>query len=399
LVEEVTEGTTMRSLTDSQWERVREVATRLRGAPAAERMAMVESLRASGENPNVLSLAALQARMPPEDANRTDQKIGNFTLKERISTGGMGVVYLAEQDMPRREVVVKLIHPALTASPGMEKRFLEEIESLGRLEHIGIARIYAGGIHTERSEQGGASFPYYAMEYVRGTPITTYHQEQCLPLRELLELFLQVCAAVHYVHEMRVIHRDLKPEHILVDGRGIARVLDFGLAQLFDPSLPRRTREFLSGTPAYMSPEQVSDEHGEVGPWSDVYALGLILYEALAGRRPYEVWGGSPEEIRKVILETEPARLGTVNGGYCGELEEIVARAIANHPHKRYQSAAVFADALRRYLKEAEVRKLLSDLAAERASTAELDQGEDGRASLGRRLDLLRDFPQLPPLT
>jgi serine/threonine protein kinase len=163
----------MESLTSSQWARVREIASQLEFASETRREADLRALRDQGEDPVVLSLAALRLRLPPEDL--AGRKVGGFTLRKVIGAGGMGVAYLADQDMPRRKVIVKLPHSMLVArDEGVSRRFLEEIETLGRLEHIGIARIYEGGIHREPPERGGSSFPYFAMEYVRGDRITVY---------------------------------------------------------------------------------------------------------------------------------------------------------------------------------------------------------------------------------
>ena len=127
------------------------------------------------------------------------------------------------------------------------------------------------------------------MEYLHGEPITVYRKEHNPGLRELLDKFCRACDAIHYANTLRVIHCDLKPQHILIDAEGFPRVLDFGLAKLFDPSIRREAPAALAGTPAYMSPEQAAGEIDEIGPWTDVYALGIILFELLAGRRPYEV--------------------------------------------------------------------------------------------------------------
>src|SRR5262249_14173751 len=159
------------------------------------------------------------------------RKVGDFTLRKLIGAGGMGVAYLADQDRPRREVIVKLPHSILVArDENVTQRFLEEIETLGQLEHPGIAHIYMGGIHRDPHERGGSSFPYFAMEYVRdGKPITIYQKEQTPGLPELLDKLLMACAAVHSAHSRGIIHCDLKPEHILIDAKGHPRVLDFGL--------------------------------------------------------------------------------------------------------------------------------------------------------------------------
>ena len=208
----------------------------------------------------------------------------------------------AQHNVTGQLAVVKLINSALAASDqNATERFSEEIKTLGRVQgrHRNIINILDGGVHTDPPELGGASVPYFAMEYVHGVPISVYKTEQTPDLPELLEKFCQACDAIDDANTLQVIHCDLKPLHILIDSNGLPRVLDFGLARLLDPSVPREARPLLAGTPAYMSPEQVTDEFGEIGPWTDVYALGIILFELLAGRRPYDVPRGPLAAISK----------------------------------------------------------------------------------------------------
>ena len=277
--------------------------------------------------------------------------MGDYSLKEWIGAGGMGLVFLAEHDEIGRPAVVKLINPLLAATdPDAARRFSAEIKTLGRLQHSGIAQVYDGGVHTDPPETGGKSFPYLAMEYVRGDPITVYQKERTLELPELLEKFCQACGAIDHANTLRVIHCDLKPQHIVINTEGFPRVLDFGIARLFDPSLPREAQLMVAGTPATMSPEQVTDELGRIGPWTDVYALGIILYELLAGRRPYEVPVGPLEAILRAIVNAEPTPLGELDSDYRGKLEDIVSKAIRKDPQERYQSVNALEGALRGYL-------------------------------------------------
>jgi tetratricopeptide (TPR) repeat protein len=335
--------------TSSQFSRISELVNQLKPVSGTEREAGLRALRDRGEDPIVLSFVEDRLRLPPEDL--VGRKLGGFTLRKLIGAGGMGIAYLADQDMPRREVIVKVPHSVLVArNESLIRRFLEEIETLGRLEHIGIARIYEGGIHTDSPGTGGSSFPYFAMEYVRGARITVYQKEEAPELPELLNKFLQACAAVRYAHSLGIFHCDLKPEHILIDANGFPRVLDFGLARLLDPSLEREEQLFVAGSPPYMSPEQVNDEFGEIGPGTDVYALGIILFELLAGQRPYEVPAGIGEATRSAICGAKPARLAELNSSYQGDLEDIVACALQKNPRDRYKSVKDLEDALRSYL-------------------------------------------------
>jgi class 3 adenylate cyclase/tetratricopeptide (TPR) repeat protein len=222
--------------------------------------------------------------------------------------------------------------------------------TLVKLEHEGIARIYDGGLYED--PQTHDQLPYIAMELVRGgLPLTTYAKDYALAWPERLALFPRVCRAVQYAHEYRVIHRDLKPANILVDPEGRPVVIDFGLACAYDALLPS-AHLAASGTPAYMSPEQVSNAFGAVSDKSDVYALGLILYELLTGHPPYVLpHGGAVEAWGQVITEVMPPPLSQHDRAYGGELEAIVASALAKRPVDR-PSVAVLRSRLERTLQQ-----------------------------------------------
>jgi class 3 adenylate cyclase/tetratricopeptide (TPR) repeat protein len=249
----------------------------------------------------------------------------------------MGIVYRAQQQIgpAQRPVAVKLIHPALlqTAREEALARFQAEMGTLVQLEHEGIARIYDGGIgedpHTHEP------LPYIAMEFVRdGRPLTTYAQDYALAWPERLALMRQVCRAVQYAHEHGIVHRDLKPANILVDSEGRPCVIDFGLAAACEALLPGG--HLASGTPAYMSPEQVSAAWGAVSAKSDVYALGLILYELLTEQPPYALPPqGTWEQLCDVIPTAIPLPLGQHRPEYQGEVEGLVAHALAKRPADR----------------------------------------------------------------
>jgi hypothetical protein len=348
----------MRSLTARQWDRFFTLVDQLEQLPVASRNAALGALRAEGTNaPDVLSLLAVHFGLPPEpDRCRTGEQIRNFRLEEPIGAGGMGVVYRAVQvfsDGITREVALKVIHPALMIDEpeAALARFHDEIRSLVTLEHRGIARIYDGGIFTDPECQ--EDIPFLAMELVRGTPLMAYVEEYKGPLglTKRLELFLRVCEAVAYAHHQGILHRDLKPTNILVDSTGEPHIIDFGLAHAYDASRTRTRTERLAGTPAYMSPEQASDAFGPVTPASDVYALGVILYELVAGRRPYAVPSSAhPADVAQGIVQARPAPLRQVYPVCGSELERIAAKALAKHPAERYLSVAAFQRDVRRAL-------------------------------------------------
>jgi WD40 repeat protein/predicted Ser/Thr protein kinase len=289
---------------------------------------------------------APESALPAQGKLRRPERIGRYRVLRPLGEGGMGVVYEAEQDNPRRPVALKVIRPGLLA-PGLLKRFSQEVEILGRLHHPGIAQIYEAGV----AEDGQ---PFFAMEFIRGRPLDEYARQQALPLRERLELLARVCDAVQHAHDQGVIHRDLKPANILVAESGQPKVLDFGVARATDADLLSgagltRTGQLL-GTPNCMSPEQVAADPAAIDHRADVYALGVILFELLAQRPPYQLEGRPLAEVARLILEEEPPRLGSVNPELRGDVETIAAKALEKDRARRYQSAAELAADLRRWL-------------------------------------------------
>lgn len=275
--------------------------------------------------------------------------VGGHRVLRQIGSGGMGVVYLAEQEKPRRTVVLKIIRPLL-ATPTMLRRFEREAETLGRLQHPGIAQVYEAGM----AETPVGALPFIAMEYVAGEPLTRFVQGRELSLRERVELMARVCDAVQHAHQRGVIHRDLKPGNILVEEGGTPKVLDFGIARAAAPEERATTlltdAGLLLGTLPYMSPEQVAGDQDAIDTRSDVYSLGVVLYEALTGRLPYDLESRSMLDAARVIREQSPMRLSTLNRTLRGEVEVIVGRALEKERERRYQSAAELAADLRRYL-------------------------------------------------
>jgi tetratricopeptide (TPR) repeat protein len=282
----------------------------------------------------------------PEEA--PPERIGNYRIIEVLGRGGMGVVYGAEQDRPRRRVALKV----LRTWPGEQGqlRFQLEGELLGRLQHPGIASIHEVGTATV----GGMTVPFFAMELVRGTSLDRYVNEQAPTVRARLELLAQIADAVHHAHQKGVVHRDLKPANVMMDNRGRPKVLDFGVARAMDPDLKlerlRTEVGQLVGTLAYMSPEQAAGNPDEIDSRSDVYSLGVIGYELLAGRLPLEVLDGSVLEALEMIRDEEPPLLGTLDRSLRGDVETILALALSKEKARRYDSAHELAADLRRHL-------------------------------------------------
>ena len=261
----------------------------------------------------------------------------------------MGAVYEAEQEQPRRIVALKMIKPGF-ATPELLRRFEREAQAIGRLQHPGIAQIYEAGA----ADTGFGPQPYFAMELIRGKTLTDHAEAHRLNTRDRLELVAKISEAVHHAHQRGLIHRDLKPSNILVDETGHPRILDFGVARVTD-SDAHATRQTdvgqLVGTLAYMSPEQVLADPLELDTRSDVYALGVILYELLAGRLPYTISNKLPENVH-AIREEDPARLSVVDRNYRGDIETIVAKALEKDRARRYASAAELAADIQRSLKD-----------------------------------------------
>ena len=306
------------------------------------------------------------------------ERIGPYRVLHELGAGGMGVVFLAERDDIEKRVALKLVREGGLASGDRVRRFLLERRVLARLEHPNIARLLDAGVTELR-------LPYFAMEYVSGTPIDRYCDERRLPIAERLSLFRTVCEAVHHAHQNLVVHRDLKPSNILVTADGQVKLLDFGIAKLLahhesSPAEEARTG-LLMLTPEYASPEQVRGE--PVTTASDIYSLGVVLYQLLTGHRPYRFNAKTPAEVERVVCREAPQRPSevvtrTVTGAQVaathapvtpewvgvarntsperlrrrlrGDLDTMVMKALSKEPGRRYVSAAQFADDLRRHL-------------------------------------------------
>ncbi len=345
----------------------REVETLLRESTSADTLPFLETEAILAAAPN----------LPRFDQDRTmiGQRIGLYRIVSELGRGGMGNVYLAERDDEefKKRVAVKIVRRGMDSAEILA-RFRHERQILASLDHPNIARLLDGGTTAD-------GLPYFVMEHIEGQPIDEYCESHQLKTRERLELFRTVCAAVHYAHQNLVIHRDIKPTNILVaeDGTGkLPKLLDFGIAKILNPEMspdtiyPTRTWE-RPMTPAYASPEQVMGQN--VTTATDVYSLGVVLYELLTGQKPYQINSVSPHEIARVVCENEPERPSTAvvrrttadgaretNGKFSieyaeklrrqlqGDLDNIVLMALRKEPERRYASVQQFSEDIRRHL-------------------------------------------------
>ncbi|HTQ55785.1 MAG TPA: tetratricopeptide repeat protein [Bryobacteraceae bacterium] len=274
--------------------------------------------------------------------------IGRYRIAGVLGEGGMGTVYQAEQQTPHRTVALKVIRPGM-AFDGLVRRFELESEALGRLQHPGIAQVYDAGTF----ESASGAQPYFAMEYVKGRPLLAYASEQSLDSRGRLELMAKICDAVDHAHQHGILHRDLKPGNILVTASGQPKVLDFGVARIMDSDV-QATRQTdigqLIGTLEYMSPEQTFGDPQLMDARSDIYSLGVVLYQLLAGKLPYGSGQHSLPDIVQAIREYDPEPLSIVDRRYRGDVDVIAAKALEKDRERRYRSAAEMAADIRRHL-------------------------------------------------
>lgn len=272
-----------------------------------------------------------------------------YRVVREIGRGGMGTVYEAEREHPRRRVALKIVHGA-SHSRSRQRRFEHEVRLLARLHHPGIAQILDAGVAS--SAQG--DIPYLTMELVRGRSLAELVYDPSMEYRERMELVARIADAVQHAHQNGVIHRDLKPANIIVTPEGQPKILDFGVARAIDPEgdlTTLRTREGqLVGTLAYMSPEQAGGDPSRIDTRSDVYALGVVAFELLCGRLPYDLRGKLAHETMRTIQHEEATRLSSISRAYRGDAETIIAKALEKDRARRYQSASEFASDIRRHL-------------------------------------------------
>lgn len=295
------------------------------------------------QHPAITEATRTMANPPSGHATPQVPHLDGYEVLAPLGEGGMGVVWRAVQLGARRQVALKLLSVHAVGSDRARKRFEREVELAARLEHPHIARIYDSGL--------AHHVYYYAMELVENAaPLDRYAAAQRLSQEQTLRLMQTVCLAVQHAHQRGVIHRDLKPSNIVVDAAGQPRILDFGLAKTYrdDDAVAISVEGDIAGTPAYMSPEQASGRM-DLDTRSDVYALGVILYELLAGRKPHALEGGYLKVLKR-ISEEEPLRPRAARPDLDAELEAILLKALARDPADRYPSAIQLAEDLQRFL-------------------------------------------------
>ncbi|MDQ3746864.1 MAG: serine/threonine protein kinase, partial [Acidobacteriota bacterium] len=350
----------------SEWHKVEELFQAALDVPTGRRRAWlvercgedaelcgeVESLLAAekasaGFLPRANLARAAGALLADADRERTVERIGRYKILREVGRGGMGVVYLAEREDGEfsQRVAVKLVKRGLDTEDIL-RRFRNERQILASLHHPNIAQLFDGG----ETEDGR---PYFVMEYVEGLPLLQYSEEHGLSVAERLKMFRRVCAAVSHAHQNLIVHRDIKPSNILVTEDGEPKLLDFGVAKIPNAGVAGETQTRAQQrvmTPEYASPEQVRGRH--VTTATDVYSLGVVLFELLTGARPYKLKDTSPEELSRVICDSEPTRLSEAIADLKsrvlnpqsairnpkllrGDLDNIVLMALRKEPSRR----------------------------------------------------------------
>ena len=372
----------------TKWQKIKNILSTLLDLPENEhseflasiddeeiRLEVEKLLSAQEQAENFIDTPILIEKGLADDATK-DSLIGktieNYLILERIGTGGMGAVYLAERlnsDF-KQKVALKIIKRGMD-SEAILTRFATERRILSTLKHPNIAQLLDGGISSE-------GLPFFVMEYVDGKPLNQFCDENELALNERLQIFRQICSAVENAHKHLIIHRDLKPSNVLVTSDGIPKLLDFGIGKLLSNDGDEATLTATQGrvfTPEYASPEQVLGK--SVTTATDVYSLGVILYELLSGERPYKIESRLPQEVANVILTEEPIRPSSVVSSQWlvvnktrkeashqtnpksqilnpkslrGDLDNIILKALRKEPERRYQTVQEFSEDIRRHL-------------------------------------------------
>lgn len=294
-----------------------------------------------------------QCQCSPHDPDPLiGKRIGRYLLKCVIASGGMGTVYEATQELPNRIVAVKVLRSWVSEKSAV-RRFEFESQVLAQLTHPNIARLYQASTHLDA--ESGRRIPYFAMELIADAEIITHYCTlRALDIEQRLKLFLEVCDAVYFAHQKGVIHRDLKPGNILVDSDRHIKIIDFGVARATDSDIAVSTLRTdigqVIGTLQYMSPEQCMGDITQIGVRTDVYSLGVVLFELLTGSLPYELPSSDILSAASVIRETTPKRPSSIASHVTGDLETITFKALEKNQAQRYQSLAELAKDIRRYL-------------------------------------------------
>lgn len=309
---------------------------------------------------DLFELSPVRELVNETNGSALPEKIGVYKIVREIGRGGMGAVYLAERDDGefKQKVAIKIIKRGMD-SDEILRRFRKERQILAELQHLNIARLFDGGLSSDGS-------PFYAMEFIEGIPIDEYCRHNDISLKKKLELVRQVCSAVSYAHSQLIVHRDLKPSNILVTEDGHAKLLDFGIAKILgDPNDLETATQLGMMTPGYASPEQIRGE--KLTTASDIYSLGVILYELMTGERPFLTNGKNYAEVVEMISNSQVSRPSTValkakvhnskSEGVKenpkvlrGDLDNIAIRALQKEASRRYQSVEKFSEDIRRHL-------------------------------------------------
>ena len=289
------------------------------------------------------------ARVPTAAAfgETVPKTLGPYRIEGLLGAGGMGIVYEAVEEHPERRIALKVIRPHV-ASAAAAARFEREAALLARLQHAGIARVYAAGA----LDVDGADVAFLAMERVHGAPLDDWVEAHDPPRRVRLELVARLADAVQHAHQRGVIHRDIKPGNVLVDGEGQPKLVDFGIARAVDADAATHATMAgqVLGTLPYMAPEQLRGETDAIDARADVYALGAVLFFLLTGETPYDLAGLSPASAALEVAQAEPRRVARIDASLRGDLDAITSCALAADPERRYASAAALADDIRRHL-------------------------------------------------